>query len=369
MDICRISRKEEFLEALATVTLTEQETLLDSMAADRPVPIAVAVILALALPAACIVFLPGGTYLWVAASLLLSIVYPVVVWLPLLRRGQRAGGTHEHLRTLRTLGLLDSGRKLGYLAANAFVINARAVAPAFAWFAAVNLVVAVGWIEEGPPSRGLGVVIAVQSVLALGYGLAVWRMTPGVGRLRERTAAVRALFAEHRTIGWTLLVLLTVPIALGAVLLLPALTIPEPPVLEVMAEGHVGPAGQTLSVLLLLSGLYAVTRVVHGRESRRLARQIAGAVIRYIDGDLDPRLESEPGPDCEEYRVLATGLLEARVYRFFRTTVFGRLPIYVLSPDLSLVADTETLSALRGHLSLEPADGFNLSRPDYNDDV
>ena len=59
--------------------------------------------------------------------------------------------------------------------------------------------------------------------------------------------------------------------------------------------------------------------------------------------------------DCEDYRVLATGLLEARVYRFERSTVFGRLPVYTLSPDLTLVADPETLGALRGHLALEPA--------------
>ncbi|MEN6343601.1 MAG: hypothetical protein ABFC89_13705 [Methanospirillum sp.] len=355
MDICRISRKEEFLAAFAAVTRTEQEALLAATAADRPVPMAVATVLALAVPAVCIAVLPGGPYLWVAAALLLSIVYPVVFWLPLFRHDHRTKGTHGYLRTLGTLGLLDSGRKLGYLAANAFVINARAVAPAFAWFAAVNLVVAIGWIEDGPPSRGLGIVIAVQSVLALGYGLAVWRMTPGVGRLRERTAAVRSLFAAHRAIGWTLLVLLTVPVALGAVLLIPVLTIPEPPVLEVLAGGHVGPAGQTLVLLLLLSGLYAVTRTVHGRESRRLARQVAGAIIRYIDGDLGPRLESGAGRDCEEYRSLATGLLEARVYRFVRTAVFGRLPVYILSPDLSLVSDKETLSALRGHLNLEPA--------------
>jgi hypothetical protein len=59
--------------------------------------------------------------------------------------------------------------------------------------------------------------------------------------------------------------------------------------------------------------------------------------------------------DCEDYRVLATGLLEARVYRIERTAVFGRLPVYTLSPDLTLVADPETLAALRGHLALEPA--------------
>ena len=70
------------------------------------------------------------------------------------------------------------------------MINARAVAPAFAWFAAVNLLVAIGWLWRDIPARGLGLVIALQSVVTLIAGLAVWRMTPGVGRLRERTAAV-----------------------------------------------------------------------------------------------------------------------------------------------------------------------------------
>lgn len=80
-------------------------------------------------------------------------------------------------------------------------------------------------------------------------------------------------------------------------------------------------------------------------------------MIRYIDEEVGPRLGSGEAPavmDCEDYRVLATGLLEARVYRFTRTTVAGRLPVYTLSPDLTLEADPETLGALRGHLDLEP---------------
>ena len=107
--------------------------------------------------------------------------------------GGPASSDHPYYRALRTLGVLGSGRGLGYIAGNAFVINARAVAPAFAWFAAVNLLVALGWIEDGPPARGLGLLIAAAVRLALVYGLSVWRMTPGVGHLRERTAPSAAL--------------------------------------------------------------------------------------------------------------------------------------------------------------------------------
>jgi len=39
-----------------------------------------------------------------------------------------------------------------------------------------------------------------------------------------------------------------------------------------------------------------------------------------------------------------------------RSTIFGRLPMYVLAPDLSLVADPETPGALRCHLDFEPID-------------
>lgn len=127
---------------------------------------------------------------------------------------------------------------------------------------------------------------------------------------------------------------------------------------QVLTAGRVGPLGEALELGLLLVGLYTIARPVHSRESRRLARQIATAVVRYINGVVRPRLESG-GPaamDCDDYRVLATALLEARVYRFARSAIFGRVPIYVLTPDLSLVADPETLGALRGHLNLEPAD-------------
>ncbi|MEN6516794.1 MAG: hypothetical protein ABFC38_01210 [Methanospirillum sp.] len=116
--------------------------------------------------------------------------------------------------------------------------------------------------------------------------------------------------------------------------------------------------GEALELGLLLAGLYAVARSVHTRESRHLARQVATAVVRYIDGEVRPRLEGG-GPaatDCDDSRVLATVLIEARVYRSVRSTIFGRLPMYVLAPDLSLVADPETPGALRCHLDLEPID-------------
>ena len=113
-----------------------------AIARERPVPALAAVLLAVALPAVCIAALSRGAYLWVATTLLFSMTYPAPLWLAVYRQRRPGAADHAYLRTLRTLGLLEPGRKLGYLAGNAFVINARAAAPAFAWFALVNLVVA-----------------------------------------------------------------------------------------------------------------------------------------------------------------------------------------------------------------------------------
>jgi hypothetical protein len=357
MDICRIGRKEEFLAALAGETRAEQEALLSAIADDAPVPSAAAIVLAVALPAVCLVLLARGPFLWVTAALLFSLLYPVLLWLPALRHRRRTG-EHPYLRTLWDLGLLGPGRRLGYLAANAFVINGRTPAPAFAWFAAVNLLVAFGWILD-PLTRDLGVIIAVQAAIALAAGLTIWRLTPGVGHLRARAVAVRAGFAAHRAIGWALILLLTVPVTLAAVLFLSQLNLTESAVVRVLAEGHVSPQAQALEFVLLFAGLYGITRMVQSRESRRLARQVAEAIVRYIDTEIAPMVGAagvQTAMDCDEYRVLATGLLEARVYRFARTTLAGRLPLYTLSPDLSFVADPETLAALRGHLDLGPAE-------------
>ena len=355
MDICRISRKEEFLAALAAATRVEQEALLAATARDPPLPAAAVAVLAVALPAICIAVLPQGAYLWVGATLLFELAYPFLLLLPSLRNRRAPAADRAYLPTLKALGLLEPGRKLGYLAGNAFVINARAVAPALAWLATVNLLVALNWLGGDSPARGLGFVIAVQSALALALGLAVWRMTPGVGTLRERATAVRARFTAHREIGLILLAFLSVPVAFASVVLLSILVLPGPPVLRVLAEGQVSPLVQTLEFVVLLAGLYAVTRTTHSAESGLLARQVAEAIVRFIDQELAPRLEGDAVIDCEGYRALATGLLEARVYRFERGTVFGRLPVYTLTPDLTLVADPETLAALRGHLDLGPS--------------
>jgi hypothetical protein len=136
------------------------------------------------------------------------------------------------------------------------------------------------------------------------------------------------------------------------------LVVPGTPLIRVLAVGRVSPFAQSLEFALLLVGLYAVTRMAHSAASRPLARQVAEAVVRYIDGELMPRVRGgAAATDCEEYRALATGLLEARVYRFSRSTLAGRLPVYSLGTDLALVADPETLGALRGHLDLEPNPG------------
>jgi hypothetical protein len=355
MDICRIGPKEAFLAALAAATRAEQTALLAAIARDRPVPVAAALVLAAGLPVVCIAALPRGAYLWVAASLFFSLLYPALLLLPVLLR-RRRGGDHAYLRTLRALGLLEPGRKLGYLAANAFVIGTRSVAPAFGWFATVNLAVALSWIQAGPASRPLGFLIAAQSGLAVGSGIVIWRMTPGVGALRRRAGTVTEFLSAHRAVGWTVVLVLPVLLALAAVLLFPVLIPAGPSFVRVLAEGRINPAARALELAALLAGLYLVTRMVQSRESRRMARQVAEAVVRYLDADLAPRL-ARGGPvamDCEAYRALATGLLEARVYRFDSLTLAGRLPVYVLTPDLSLVADAETLAALRGHLELGP---------------
>ena len=87
-----------------------------------------------------------------------------------------------------------------------------------------------------------------------------------------------------------MLFLLSVPVAFVAVVLLSILVLPGPPVFRVLAEGRVSPLVQTLEFGLLLVGLYRVTRRPKSSESRRLARQVAEAIVRYIDGEIDPHL-------------------------------------------------------------------------------
>ena len=181
-------------------------------------------------------------------------------------------------------------------------------------------------------------------------------MTPGVGHLRERTAAVRAGFAAHRAIGWTVLALLTVPVAFVAVVLLSLLVLPGPPVFRVLAEGRVSPLAQTLEFGVLLAGLYAVTRTAHSAESRRLARQVAEAIVRYIDEEVRPA----PGETAPSWTARTTGCSRRASSRRGSTGSRARPSSAgcrsTPSPrTYSLVADPETLAALRGHLDLEPA--------------
>ena len=88
----------------------------------------------------------------------------------------------------------------------------------------------------------------------------------------------------------------------------------------------------------------------------RINRSISG----YITNDVLPTLETGisdlvPGDDaedtCENYRGIATCLIEAKMYRIqsISTVIFA---VYFIQPDLSMILDKETLNMLRGHMEI-----------------
>ncbi len=106
---------------------------------------------------------------------------------------------------------------------------------------------------------------------------------------------------------------------------------------------------------------YVIVRYMHSIFSRTLMLRINRSISGYITNDVLPTLESgisdlDPGNDaedtCENYRAIATSLIEAKMYKIQSVSIFGHFAVYFIQPDLSMILDKETLNMLRGHMEI-----------------
>jgi hypothetical protein len=365
MDICKEENKTEFLAGLAGNVLAGEREWEDRLSQTRIHPLDSGIFIAALAGTLLFAFLfPAFLLLWVASSLFIIMFYPLTIILPplvLLTRAHSETTIRAYLHTLRGIGIIHHRDSFVYVLWNAFFINSQPLAVPILLLCISDLVtVGMLILFEVHPVRIILIIIG-QSVVIIIYYLSILFLKPYSHGFLERVRAMRRRFHQK---GYIVFLLVAATGVLGLLLTVSALLtflFPGITVWEVLSEGKVTPVKNFIELVLLFLAQYVIVRYMHSIFSRSLMSRINRSISGYITNDVLPTLETGisdlvPGDDaedtCENYRGIATCLIEAKMYKIQSVSIFGHFAVYFIQPDLSMILDKETLNMLRGHMEI-----------------
>lgn len=365
MDICKEENKNAFLVGFAGDILAGEHRLEDRLAHTRVSPVDTG-IFAVALVVTILFAFTFRNYpiLWVASSLFIIMFYPLTFLLPAvvtLTSTHSETTIREYMRTLRGIGIVHHRDNFLLVVWNAFFINSQPLAIPVILLCISDLVTAVILILFEVHSLRIILIIIAQSVVIILYYLSIYYLKPYSHGFLERVRSMRRHIHQR---GYKVFLLVAAMGIFGLILSVTALLtllFPGITVWEVMNEGKVTPVKNFTELVLIFLVQYVIVRYLHGITSRRLILRINRSISGYVTTEVLPLLEKGvPGPDlgnnpadeCEDYRWIATCLIEAKMYKTHSASIFGHFPVYFIQPDLSMILDKETLNTLRGHMEI-----------------
>ncbi|MBP1930011.1 hypothetical protein J2741_002607 [Methanolinea mesophila] len=365
MDVCKEDNKEEFLARFAGDILAREQAWEERLVQTRPGPVDKGIFIA---ALAGILFFalvfPGYPFLWIAASLFTIMFYPLTIVLPSAIRLATAGsGTtvREYVRMLRRVGIIRHRDNFVFVLWNAFFINSQPLAVPIILLCVSDLVTALLLLVfEIHPFRIILIIVG-QSVVIVIYYLSILYLKPYSDVFLERVRSMRKHFHQR---GYRVFLLVAATGVLGFILTMSAFLtflFPGITVWEIMNEGRLDLLKDFGRLILVILVQYVIVRFMHGIFSRGLIVRINRGISRYITTEVLPALDHGPAGlagregdpyTCEDYREIATRLIEAKMYKTGSASIFGYFIIYFIQPDLSLILEKETLDSLRGHMEI-----------------
>lgn len=365
MDICKEDHKKEFLARLAGDVLAGEHSLEDRLSHTRTSPVDAGIfVAALALTILFAFTFRSYPILWVASSLFIIMLYPLTFLLPVLvtLTTTRSETTiREYMRTLRGIGIIHHRDSFLLIVWNAFFINSQPLVIPIILLCISDIVTAViMMLFEVHPLRIILIIVA-QSVVIIIFYLSIYYLKPYSHGFLERVRSMRRHFHQR---GYKVFLLVAATGILGFVLsvsTLLTLLFPGITVWEVMNEGKVTPLKNFTELVLIFLAQYVIVRFMHGIASRRLILRINRSISDYVTTAVLPALEKGvtgqdkgdvPADTCEDYRGIATCLIEAKMYKAHSASIFGHFTVYFIQPDLTMILDKETLNTLHGHMEI-----------------
>jgi hypothetical protein len=365
MDICKEENKKEFLAGFAGDILAGEHRWEDHLSQIRARPVDTG-ILAAALAGTILFSFTFRNYpiLWVASSLFIMMFYPLTFVLPALvtlTTARSETTIREYMRTLRGIGIIHHRDSFLLIVWNAFFINSQPLAIPIILLCISDLVTAVIlMLFEVHPLRIILIIIA-QSVVIIIFYLSIYYLKPYSHGFLERVRSMRRHFHQR---GYKVFLLVAATGIFGVILSVSALLtllFPGITVWEVMNEGKITPVKNFSELVFIFLAQYVIVRYMHGIASRKLILRINRSISEYVTTAVLPALEKgvsgqgvgdDPTDTCEDYRGIATCLIEAKMYKIHSASIFGHFPVYFIQPDLTMILDKETLNTLRGHMEI-----------------
>jgi hypothetical protein len=166
-------------------------------------------------------------------------------------------------------------------------------------------------------------------------------------------------FQRQKHIIWAVLSFLGALGVILALFLLWGYLFPGTVAIRLMNLEHVSPLRWFLELSILIISQFLLIRFIHSLQSRRTSYHISKALVRFVNDEVLTLVNQiragerdEQSIDCDQYRRMMTGLLEAKMYRTIKSEIFGSFPLYLFESDLSLLFGQETITILRGHMSI-----------------
>jgi hypothetical protein len=362
-DVCHASSRVDYLAFYGEEILDRERERQRILSPSEHRRIESGIILTvLAVNALLFLYFPQYVIAWIICSLFMIGIYPLSMLIILLIKGIRQR-TDEHydnyIKTLKSLRLMKEKEYLIHMAWNVFFINSRSIGTALVVFCATNILAALVFYLVIRQATDLAILIAGQFMVFFVLYLLVLVLKPYNYRFEKFAGTVIIWFRRQKHIIWAILIFLGALGVLLALFLLWGYLFPGTVAIKLMTLEHVSPLRSFFELSIIIVSQFLLIRFIHSLQSRRTSYHISTSLVKFVNdevltvvnqiraGDRD-----EQSIDCEEYRRLMTGLLEAKMYRTVKSETLGFFPLYLFQSDLSLILGKETIDILRGHMSI-----------------
>jgi len=308
-------------------------------------------------------FLWGGANpdLFIIASFILFMIYFITLLVPVeaARQGIYRPDITYIFSRLKDAGVIRSTERISRIMLDAFFMNCRPLFMGFALLFSIDiLIVIVKLVQRTFPLTTAGIVL-FQSVAIITFYFLVWSLEPySTGFLADVTG-VRQHMIRQRIPEAVVSVLLWVGAALAllsvflVVIMLPGFTVSSILSLSELEQFR----GLFLSIAVMLACQYVIFRYIHGITSQDLLIRFSGNTGRHRSDQINqpihvqsPDSTAKPfgSPPFDLFSEESGPLIEAKIFKVERKTIFGAFPVYIVNPDLSVILGDRAQDPITG---------------------
>ena len=308
-----------------------------------------------------ILLLPGrlNPDLFIIASFLLFMFYFITLLVPLEAARQKIPLPQiaSLFTRFRDAGMVRCTERLSRILLNAFFMDCRPLFAGFALLFSVDILIVLVQLSRKTIPWPTASIIIFQSVAIITFYFLIWKLEPYSIEFLSNVTGVRQQLIRKRfpepvvsVLVWSGAALALISVFI-VIILLPGFTVSSILSLSELEQFR----NLFLSIAVLLVCQYFVFRYIHGTTSRELLIRFSGNATLHQSDRIEktPGMQS-PGPVSEPPVSLPSDespettllMLESKIYRIEKKTIFGAFPVCIVNPDLSVIFEDRKWATL-----------------------